>query len=220
NRAIAALRNGDVVDRESIIRMLRRIDVMDWKNKAANLKPLDPPVLVHENVGSYNVVRFGQTFYGFPQSAGAFLPQSASAGEYDAFPHDASLEKLIETLKRMQDISLPISTTASTSEQNRADVENLCEPLLVKENLGRWNIVQFASVFYGFPQSEGPFLPERALAGQYQDLPHGASLEKLIDELKPVSTPMPYERSIAAVVRRFGRPKRTALKSREDPTSA
>src|SRR5262249_55544259 len=98
NPGITELRTNITSDRDTLIRKLRTVDFSEWTVHAAGLQQLDPPVLVRENIGIYNIVRFGPKFYGFPQSEGSFIPEKAAGGEYDVFPASTSLPELLARL--------------------------------------------------------------------------------------------------------------------------
>lgn len=83
-------------------------------------------------------------------------------------------------------------------KQNNPRLKKVELPRLVRENIGPFNVVQFDGRYYGFPQSCGPFIAEKASRGEYDCFHHDENLERLIERLRAA---VPSESVPALVVK-------------------
>ncbi len=127
-----------------------------------------------ETTQGFNVVSDGQFWIAIPEEDGEFHVSRLIRGEYSrpfvARSIDALHERLSEFWREMR-IAPPAP-------------ERFPQPHLRFEGADGFNIVQFGNVFYGFPQSAGSFDGARAIAGGYDELAHGDSVESVQRQLE------------------------------------
>jgi hypothetical protein len=74
-------------------------------------------------------------------------------------------------------------------------------PVLIRENIGKCNIIHFAGTYYLLPQTDGAFLPNKAENGAYQHLLQDQNLERLMERLEYATvSPGPSQSSFASFV--------------------
>lgn len=62
---------------------------------------------------------------------------------------------------------------------------------VVLEAYKGFSVVKHGDTYYGLPQSEGPFDPEKARRGEYKRLFSGKAIEEVLDEINKLPQPVP-----------------------------
>jgi hypothetical protein len=95
----------------------------------------DEPILI-KKFGSYNIIKWRETFYGLPLSAG---PVQMDKGDIASIPASFEAQTLIQVEKLIA--------------ENLSLIQKLTQPLL-EETYGFYNIVVWGAIYYGIPKAE------------------------------------------------------------------
>lgn len=105
------------------------IDAGNWK-----------PQLIEDDYHGFNIVRFGDRYYGLPQGQGGFDIESFHKNEYDHCYQTATADEIRSIIDKVA-----------------ARSNNSAEPILIEEGYRGYNIVLFGDKYYAVAQNGDAF---------------------------------------------------------------
>jgi len=137
------------------------------KASSPSSPPAAPAVqieLVEEGfLGQYNIIHAGTRYYAIPQNEGAFDTGKAERGDYDGMFAAGDANRVKTMAREGANAGFGPSST-----------------MLVEEGYkGTFNIIRHNGEYYGVPQSDGSFDPEKISKSGYR----GASLRELKQQI-------------------------------------
>jgi len=149
--------------------------------KRISLKDIMPddgfeePHLVEEGYKGFNIVVYSGFYFGVPQSFGTFYASAVGTEAYNRFPSALSHE----AVRHHIDVMLPLSTAPENTRgsDKRLSGADSKSPMLIEEGYGGFNVVEYSGVYYGVPQSHGPFYAREIGTETYTRFPCGSNPE-------------------------------------------
>jgi glycosyltransferase involved in cell wall biosynthesis len=188
NPVIHAMRIGAITTRKRIIDALSEANLALWHKDSPHLRRIIRPKLIHEGIGRYNVVQFGDVYYAVPIDDGPFFAESAQSGGYRHLMQDTDCDRLIATLT-----AKVVKYTPSFGER----------PRLLHEGIRGFNVVGFRDLYYALPQSLGPISIEDVAAGKYTNVLTDPDKEELIRRLPKEGFLVRSQRRARSLARRL-----------------
>jgi hypothetical protein len=152
NPVIARLLNGETLSTEEILNRFAEVDTRQWWPDAQNLQIVSPPQLIQEGVCDCNIILFRDIHYAFPRAWGPFRPEKLGTAEYGDLLFDESLTKLVRDLQRGM-----VPPKLGGVEHAAKDIMPEGSITLLREGVLGYNVILYRGLYYGVPQSYGPF---------------------------------------------------------------
>jgi hypothetical protein len=130
-----------------------------------------PPEVVREGLHGFNIIRFGDRYFGVDQESGPFDDRGVRTGARTDYLVGATADEVAASVEHL---------AASNPEIIRRDRV----PRLIERNYLRYNIVAFEGMIYGLAQTEGSFDIEAFRAGKYSKCVSGTTLREVKDQIE------------------------------------
>jgi len=152
NPVIARLLDGEVLSTEEVLNSFGEVDTRQWRPDAQGLQIISPPQLIQEGVSGCNIILFRGIHYAVPQAWGPFMPGKLGTAEYSDLRFDQSLTKLVDDLQQGMAPPVPMDLVPAAKDIMSE------EPLtLIRDGVLGYNVILHRGLYYGVPQSYGPF---------------------------------------------------------------
>jgi hypothetical protein len=155
------------------------------------------PHLIEAGYKGFNIVEYSGVYYGFPQSQGPFCATEIGTKAYNRLPSASSPEAVRQRIDAMPPV---LAAKRRISLRHIMPEMGFSQPHLIEAGYKGFNIVEYSGVYYGFPQSQGPFCATEIGTKAYNRLPSASSPEAVrqqIDAMPPVLAAKMRARGVA-----------------------